>query len=69
MAEAPWLAGPVISLADLHAAPMFATILLAPEGQHLLSRHDRLAGWWDRVSTRPSFLRTQVPPRHNSQAV
>jgi glutathione S-transferase len=67
MAEAPWLAGPTISLADLHAAPMFAAFLRTPEGQHLLSRHDRLTGWWSRMSTRPSFVRTQVPPRHASQ--
>ena len=68
MGEEPWLAGPAISLADLHAAPMFAAFRLAPEGHHLLGRHDRLAAWWDRVSTRESFLRTRVPPRHASQA-
>jgi glutathione S-transferase len=32
MGEPPWLAGPTISLADLHAAPMFALFRLAPEG-------------------------------------
>jgi glutathione S-transferase len=68
MDEAPWLAGSVISLADLHAAPIFAALPHCPEGQHLLSRHDRLAMWWRRVSTRPSFVRTQVPPRHASQS-
>jgi glutathione S-transferase len=66
MDEAPWLSGPSISLADLHAAPMFALFRLAPEGAHLLGSENRLAGWWDRVSGRPSFLRTQVPPRHAS---
>jgi ADP-ribose pyrophosphatase YjhB (NUDIX family) len=68
MADAPWLTGPTISLADLHAAPIFAAFLRTPEGQHLVSRHDRLARWWDRVSTRPSFVLTQVPPRHMSIA-
>jgi glutathione S-transferase len=68
MGEAPWLAGPTISLADFHAAPMFAPFRRAPEGEGLLSHHPRLAGWWDRVSARPSFVRTQVPPRHASQA-
>jgi glutathione S-transferase len=63
MDEAPWLAGPTISLADLHAAPMFAAFRLAPEGKRLVGHHDRLGRWWDRVSARPSFLRTQVPPR------
>jgi len=69
MGEEPWLSGPTVSLADLHAAPMFALFRLAPEGEHLLSLHNRLVGWWDRVSARPSFVRTQVPPRHASQAV
>jgi glutathione S-transferase len=67
MADAPWLTGPTISLADLHAAPIFAAFLRTPEGQHVVSRQDRLAGWWSRMSTRPSFVRTQVPPRHASQ--
>jgi glutathione S-transferase len=66
MDAASWLAGPSISLADLHAAPMFALFRLAPEGAHLLGRENRLLGWWDRVSARPSFLRTQAPPRHAS---
>jgi glutathione S-transferase len=69
MDEAPWLAGPTISLADLHAAPMFACFRLAPEGKRLLGHNDRLARWWDQVSARPSFLRTQVPPRHALQNV
>jgi glutathione S-transferase len=69
MGEEHWLTGPTLSLADLHAAPMFALFWLTPEGQHLLRRHDRLVRWWDRVSNRTSFVQTQVPPRHASQAV
>jgi glutathione S-transferase len=69
MNENPWLAGPAISLADIHAAPIFRVFRLAPEGERLLGRQDRLVRWWDRVSTRPSFLRTQVPPRHESHAI
>lgn len=60
MDEAPWLAGPAVSLADLHAAPMFALFRLTPEGDGLLAREDRLVGWWSRISARPSFLLTQV---------
>jgi glutathione S-transferase len=63
MGESPWFAGSAISLADLHAAPMFALFRLAPEGAQLLDHEDRLAAWWDRMSVRPSFMRTQVPPR------
>jgi glutathione S-transferase len=64
MDDAPWLAGSAISLADLHAAPMFAVFRLAPEGLKLLGGENRLQEWWVRVSTRQSFVRTQVPPRH-----
>jgi glutathione S-transferase len=60
----PWLAGPEISLADLHAAPMFALFRMAPEVKRLLGRRPQLTSWWDRVSARPSFIRTQVPPSH-----
>jgi glutathione S-transferase len=67
MGEEPWLAGSAISLADLHAAPMIALFQLAPEGARLLGRDDRLVSWWNRISIRPSFIRTQAPPRHESQ--
>jgi glutathione S-transferase len=66
MGEALWLAGPAISLADLHAAPMFAAFRIAPEGAQLLGQHDRLVGWWKRISIRPSFAQTQPPPRRTS---
>jgi glutathione S-transferase len=45
MGDGPWLTGPEVSLADLHAAPMFAVFRLAPEGELLLDREARLAGW------------------------
>jgi glutathione S-transferase len=63
LGEAPWLAGSAITLADLHTAPMFARFRMAPEGEQLLERHRRLAGWWERISARPSCLRTQAAPR------
>jgi glutathione S-transferase len=63
LGEAPWLAGPAITLADLHTAPMFARFRTAPEGQRLLNGHRRLAGWWERISARPSFVWTEAPPR------
>jgi glutathione S-transferase len=69
MDEAPWLAGPVISLADLHAAPIISVIRLAPEGANLLNCESRLRECCERVSIRTSFLRTQVPPRRESHTV
>lgn len=56
--DCAWLAGETLTLADLHAAPMFAYFVQAPEGAALLERHRRLAEWWRRMSTRPSFLAT-----------
>lgn len=53
-----FLAGEDITLADLHAAPMIAYFRLAPEGAQALSRHTRLAAWWDRMNGRPSLQRT-----------
>src|SRR6516165_4800182 len=50
-----------LSLAHLHAAPMIVVFRLAPEGSRLVTAHDQLVKWWDRVSLRPSFLRTQTP--------
>jgi glutathione S-transferase len=66
MGDAQWLAGPEVCLADLHAAPMFAAFWRAPEAERLLNSYHRMRDWWDRVSTRPSFVRTQAPPRHES---
>ncbi len=68
MGETPWMAGLSISLAYLHAAPMFATFRLAAEADLLLAPHNRLRAWWDRVSNRPSFLRTRIPPRHEAHS-
>jgi len=66
MDESPWLTESASSLADLHAAPIFAVFRLAPEGSRLIAAHRELAKWWYRVSSRQSFLCTQVPPRHIS---
>ena len=61
MAEGPWIAGPALSLADLHAAPIFAYAGLAPEGRDLLARHAALRRWWERIARRPSMAATRSP--------
>ena len=60
---APWLAGRAISLADLHAAPMFALFAVAPEGRRLMARQAQLSDWLDRMKSRPSFIRAGIEPR------
>jgi len=61
VADGPWLAGGQLTLADLHAAPMFAYFRIAPEGADLLSRYTGLARWWDVMSARPSMAATRSP--------
>ena len=58
--EGPFLAGPTLTLADLHAAPMFDYFILAPESQQLLGDHSALRRWWERISARPSMTSTSV---------
>lgn len=58
LAEGPWLAGAALTLADLHAAPMFALFLETPEGRALLPAYPRLAAWWRAIGGRESFATT-----------
>jgi glutathione S-transferase len=51
-----WLAGPDASLADFHAAPMFALFGQAPEGAALLADFPEIHAWWERVKARPSVI-------------
>jgi glutathione S-transferase len=57
----PWLAGPQLTLADLHAAPIFAYAVLAPEGAALLARHDGIRRWWGKMAARASMAATRSP--------
>lgn len=50
-----WLAGANVSLADIHAAPIFGLFGEAPEGRALLSQFPKVLEWWQRVQARPSF--------------
>lgn len=57
----PMLAGPTLTLADLHAAPMIGYVLRAPEGAPLLGEQARLLDWWQAMSHRRSMLETPFP--------
>jgi glutathione S-transferase len=57
-ADAPWLAGETLSLADLHLAPIFGYFAETPEGRRILPTLPRLAGWWERMRERPSMHET-----------
>lgn len=54
----PFLVGPDLSLADLHAAPVFALFTMAPEAEPLLAPHPGLQRWWEGVAARPSMAAT-----------
>jgi glutathione S-transferase len=53
-----FLIGAALSLADLHLGAMIAYFVQAPEGAALLQDYPRLAAWWTRLATRPSFHAT-----------
>lgn len=50
-----WLAGPSLTLADLHAAPIIGYFLRAPIAPDMLSAHPALSAWWRRISERDSY--------------
>lgn len=64
LASEPFLAGPTLSLADLHVGAMVAYFTLAPEGAAMLAKYPRLAAWWGRLSRRASVAATDpgLPP-------
>ena len=58
-AERPFIAGPELSLADLHAYPMLTLLRLAPEGRGLLVVVPAIEAWHRRMSERPSSVKTR----------
>jgi len=54
-----FLAGDQLSLADLHAAPMFLYLRLTPEGDQLIKSHAQLDRWLSHMMARPSVDRTR----------
>ena len=59
--DGPLLTGSDVSLADLHAAPMFVYFCMAKEGAGLLSSQPRLSRWWQSLCNRPSMTATRSP--------
>ena len=53
-----FLVGPTLSLADLHLGAMVAYFVKAKAGAEALGHHERLSGWFERLSRRPSFAAT-----------
>jgi glutathione S-transferase len=55
----PFVAGPDISLADLHLGAMIAYFAATPEGAAMLKTYPKLSGWWDALHVRSSFAATE----------
>jgi glutathione S-transferase len=58
MQEGPWLAGPSLTLADLHAAPMIDYFREAPEGRAMIERFPHIAAWFAAMTGRLDRVRT-----------
>lgn len=54
----PFLLGDRLSLADLHAAPIFAYFAMAPLAAPMIERHASLQAWWEQMQARSSFVAT-----------
>lgn len=57
----PYLAGTTLTLADLHAAPIFAYFTLAPEAEALLAEQPAIEAWWASMMPRPAMQATAFP--------
>ena len=57
-AEAPFLCGKDISLADCWLVPVMAYFTAAPEGVAVLGENPRLSRWWKSIAARDSVVAT-----------
>jgi glutathione S-transferase len=55
LAQAPWLQGGEVTLADCHLAPVIGYLVQVPEGRALLAEVPGLAAWWERAAARPGW--------------
>lgn len=58
-ADRLFIAGPDLSLADLHAYPMLTLLRLAPEGRDLLVGVPAIEAWHQRMTARASSVKTR----------
>ncbi|RFB78030.1 glutathione S-transferase family protein [Methylovirgula sp. 4M-Z18] len=62
LSDYAWLAGPALSLADLHFYPMIDYFCAAGEGRALVAAHPKLEAWRRRCADRESIKATVSPP-------
>ena len=61
LGDGPFLAGESLSLADLHAAPMLAYVMVPEEGRALVARYTRIAAWVETMRARSATIATRPP--------
>jgi glutathione S-transferase len=59
LADASFMVGDELSLADLHAAPLIGYLVQTPGGPELIAPHPRLVRWWDGIAERASVVATR----------
>jgi glutathione S-transferase len=57
-ADAEYLCGAGLSLADIHLAPMISYFAMAEEGAALVKKHRKLSQWWSTMSARTTYRAT-----------
>jgi glutathione S-transferase len=57
-ADAEYLCGAELTLADVHLAPMMGYFAMTEQGEALLKGHRKLSHWWSTMSARPSYRAT-----------
>ena len=55
----PFFTGKSITLADLHAIPIFDYIDRTPGGSKLINDKAKLNQWWSKIKNRPSVVETR----------
>lgn len=61
LAEADYLAGSNVSIADFFLLPILFYLWMTPEGQPMIQPKENIMAWWARMESRPSFAATQPP--------
>lgn len=60
LGDRDYLCGDMLSLADLHAAPMLACLAMTEEGRAMMAAHPQLQQWWRRMAARPAMHQTRA---------
>ncbi len=61
-ADAPFMTGGAISLADIALVPHLDALAVTPEGRPMVAAHPRLGAWLEAMRTRPSVLASRRAP-------